>query len=138
MTGPTRNPDDEPPGDEFPGEGPSRDDAPGDDASRDEQPGDEPAGDEPTGDEDIVRIEFTDELDLHPFHPRDVADLVKDYLDLAAAQRWEGVRIIHGKGIGAMRETVHRVLAAHPAVAHFALASDRAGWGATVVTLKAG
>ncbi len=89
------------------------------------------------GDEEIVRIEFTDELDLHPFHPRDVADLVRDYLDHASAEGWPHVRIIHGKGIGAMQRTVHAVLGKHAAVARFALASDRGGWGATVVTLRA-
>lgn len=87
-------------------------------------------------DDDIVRIELTDELDLHPFHPRDVAALVREYLDHASAQGWPRVRIIHGKGIGAVRETVHRVLREHPGVLSFAAPADRGSWGATVVVLR--
>jgi len=88
------------------------------------------------GPDDAVPFEFTDELDLHPFHPRDVADLVRDYLEHASAQGWEHVRIIHGKGIGAVRETVHRVLASLPDVERHAAAGDGSGWGATIVTLR--
>lgn len=76
-------------------------------------------------------------LDLHAFRPRDVKDLVPDYL---AACREKGileVRIIHGKGIGALRETVHSILGRLPGVTSFSLAHEqRGGWGATVVQLK--
>lgn len=96
----------------------------------------DPDGPDPS--EEPVEFEFTDELDLHPFHPRDVADLVRAYLEHASAQGWTHVRIIHGKGIGAIRATVHRVLAAHPAVASFAAPTDRGSWGATSVVLRAG
>lgn len=83
-----------------------------------------------------VPVELTDTLDLHPFAPRGVAGIVRDYVDHAVAQGWPRVRIIHGKGIGALRETVHRVLAAHPGVARFALAPDASGWGATIAELR--
>lgn len=86
--------------------------------------------------DDPIRIELTDELDLHPFHPRDVAGIVQDYLDHACAQGWTHVRIVHGKGIGALRETVHRVLEKHPAVTGYGPGGDGGGgWGATRVRL---
>ena len=48
------------------------------------------------------------------------------------------VRIIHGKGIGALRETVHAVLRRTPDVLSFGLApAELGGWGATVVELAA-
>lgn len=83
-----------------------------------------------------VELPITGELDLHTFRPRDVHDLVIDYL---AACREKGilqVRIIHGKGIGTLRQTVHALLAQRPEVASFNLAGEHSGsWGATIVNL---
>jgi dsDNA-specific endonuclease/ATPase MutS2 len=76
-------------------------------------------------------------LDLHTFQPRDVKDLVPDYLAECREHSIFEVRIIHGKGTGALRRTVHAVLARLPAVTSFHLAGvDAGGWGATIVTLR--
>ena len=83
-----------------------------------------------------VVLEIEDTLDLHTFAPRDVKELVADYLDAAAAKRFAEVRIIHGKGQGTLRRIVHGVLEKHPRVAGFRLAGDASGWGATVVSLR--
>jgi len=49
------------------------------------------------------------------------------------------LRIIHGKGIGALRETVHKVLERRDDVVRFGLDSKSAsGWGATLVELRRG
>ena len=77
-----------------------------------------------------------DTLDLHTFAPRDVKELVEDYLGLAAERGFTEVRIIHGKGTGTLRRIVHAVLERHPVVVGFRLAGDGGGWGATVVTLR--
>ncbi len=46
------------------------------------------------------------------------------------------MRIVHGKGIGNLRRTVHAILARSPEVASFALATEHFGsWGATIVHL---
>jgi len=75
-------------------------------------------------------------LDLHTFHPRDVKELVPDYLHECRRCGILDVRIIHGKGTGALRETVHGILRKLPEVDSFRLASgDGGGWGATLVTL---
>ena len=77
-------------------------------------------------------------LDLHAFRPADVRGLVADYLRECRRRGILEVRIIHGKGTGALRRTVHAVLARTPEVSSFQLASDSVGgWGATVVTLVA-
>jgi dsDNA-specific endonuclease/ATPase MutS2 len=86
-------------------------------------------------DEPVV-LPIEDTIDLHTFAPREVGDVVREWLD-ACAGRFASVRIIHGKGIGNLRRTVHAVLDRHPAVASYALAGDASGWGATVVKLKA-
>jgi len=85
----------------------------------------------------MIEIEITDSLDLHTFAPRDVKELVTDYLELAAERGFAEVRIIHGKGIGTLRRIVHGVLEKHPRVEGFALAGEaRGGWGATVVKIR--
>jgi DNA-nicking Smr family endonuclease len=77
-------------------------------------------------------------LDLHTFQPREVKDLVPDYLLECRKCGILEVRIIHGKGIGALRRTVHAVLSRLPEVASFGLAmEDAGGWGATLVRLRA-
>ena len=88
-------------------------------------------------DDDIpIELPIDGVLDLHTFHPRDVKALVPDYLAECRERGILEVRIIHGKGIGALRRTVHAVLARLPEVASFGLAMETAGgWGATIVTL---
>lgn len=89
-------------------------------------------------DEDApVEIPYDGVLDLHTFQPREVRDLVQDYLDACRERGIIQVRIVHGKGTGTLRRTVHAVLARLPEVASFSLATDDAGgWGATTVTLR--
>jgi DNA-nicking Smr family endonuclease len=88
-------------------------------------------------DDDIpVELPIDGVLDLHTFHPRDVKDLVPDYLAECRERGILEVRIIHGKGSGALRWTVHSILSRLPEVASFGLAMETAGgWGATIVTL---
>ena len=88
-----------------------------------------------SGDEFVVPIE--DAIDLHAFAAKDVREVVLSYLEAAHAKGWREVRLIHGRGIGAQRESVRALLARHPQVASFADAPpERGGWGATVVRLK--
>jgi DNA-nicking Smr family endonuclease len=77
-------------------------------------------------------------LNLHTFQPRELKDLVPDYLTACRERGILQVRIIHGKGTGTLRRTVHAILTRLPEVVAFALATEEAGgWGATVVSLKA-
>lgn len=86
---------------------------------------------------DPVEMPIDGVLDLHTFRPAEVKNLVPDYL---AACRENGilqVRLIHGKGMGALRETVHALLRRIPEVVSFQLADESGGgWGATVVQLR--
>lgn len=103
--------------------------------------GDHETGDLDTGDHDAVDIGealfASGELDLHTFSPRDLRALVPDFLDGCHARGHRQVRIIHGKGTGALRRSVEALLRRHPLVASFGPGDERQGaWGATVVQLR--
>jgi len=86
-----------------------------------------------------VEIPVEDSIDLHPFPPRDVPDVVDAYLEVAVEKGFTEVRLIHGRGIGVQRDRVQKLLANHPLVSGFHDApADRGGWGATVAYLKPG
>lgn len=66
-------------------------------------------------------------------------DLVEKYLDDAFLAGLGTVRVIHGKGSGALRRAVRDLLSAHPLVASFRDGdAGEGGTGATVAALKVG
>ena len=84
-----------------------------------------------------IRIPVTDVFDLHSVPPRDVKDVVEEYLLEARAAGFKALRIIHGRGIGVQREMVRGVLGRLEFVEDFRDApAEAGGWGATIVTLR--
>lgn len=83
-----------------------------------------------------VELPINGELDLHAFRPKEIKDLVPTYLEECRKRGIFHVRIVHGKGIGNLRRTVHSILSKLPEVDSYALAGEQfGGWGATMVTL---
>jgi DNA-nicking Smr family endonuclease len=92
---------------------------------------------EDSPDPEPVEIPITDELDLHTFAPRDVPDVVADYLEACRERGILTVRIIHGRGKGVQRAVVQRLLREMDHVASFGDAPPGSGgWGATIVELR--
>ena len=89
------------------------------------------------GDGGPVRIPINGELDLHTFLPREAAQVIDAYIEACLERGIATVRIIHGKGTGALRETVHAHLRRHASVESFRLGDETSGgWGATLARLK--
>ena len=93
--------------------------------------------DRPADTHDPVEIPIEDTLDLHVFHPREVAMAAEAYLDAAAEKGLLEVRLIHGRGIGQQREAVRALCRRHPRVVSFRDAPPgQGGWGATIALLR--
>lgn len=76
-------------------------------------------------------------LDLHTFSPKEVKDLVPEYLESCLGKGIMSVRIIHGKGTGTLRRIVQSILSKSPIVESYETAdSTGGGWGATSVVLR--
>jgi len=84
-----------------------------------------------------IKLEINGTLDLHTFSPKDLKYLIPDYLDECYKRKIFQVKIIHGKGMGNLRRSVHALLDRNPLVVDYRLADLFNGsWGATIVTLK--
>ncbi len=87
------------------------------------------------GNTDSMEFPIDGILDLHTFNPKEVKELIPDYIDACLHCGITQIRIIHGKGTGTLRRVVHSILEKHPKVASFRLDAGSSSWGATLVDL---
>lgn len=77
-------------------------------------------------------------LDLHAFRPAEVKEVVLAYIEACEEEGIRDLRIIHGKGMGVLRQQVQSLLDRHERVKSYTIAPDASSWGATLVRLKSG
>ncbi|MGB6220713.1 Smr/MutS family protein [Haloferula sp.] len=89
-------------------------------------------------DDEPLPIPITPELDLHTFRPSEIGELLPEYFSECLKEGIHTVRVIHGKGTGALREGVHALLGRLPEVLDFQYpaGASSGGWGATWVRLR--
>ena len=81
-------------------------------------------------------LPIEDVLDLHPFEPREILEVVDAYLDAALERGLCEVRLIHGRGKGVQRARIQQMLQHDRRVRSWHDAPPgRGGWGATLVWL---
>ena len=83
----------------------------------------------------MIQPDLSDEIDLRGRTAQEAREAVRDLIDAAALAGLPEVRVIHGRGTGAVRKAVRDELAKHPLVEE--QVSDSAD-GATVVRLGGG
>ncbi len=87
--------------------------------------------------QDPVIISTDGTLDLHQFKPSDAKELVREFLFECKKKGIRSGRIIHGKGIGTLREIVHSELRKNTTIKSFRLGDhNTGGWGATVFEIN--
>lgn len=84
-----------------------------------------------------LRAAASRELDIRGLETLEAESVVETFLSAAVMGKLETVTIIHGKGTGALRKTVHDILRRNKAVKSFRLGVYGEGeTGVTVVTMK--
>ena len=82
-------------------------------------------------------MDITPQISLLGQRADEAVQNVERYLDDAYAAGLTRVRVVHGKGTGALRRAVHQLLTGHPLAMEFATAdAEEGGAGATIVVLK--
>ncbi len=83
-----------------------------------------------------IKLPIEDVLDLHTFQPKEIPDLLEDYLTECIRAGIFSVRIIHGKGEGVQKKRVRELLKRNAMVISLREApAEAGGWGATLVEL---
>ena len=87
--------------------------------------------------DEIIVQPIHSSIDLHTFRPKDIPSLIPEYLYECLSRDINRVRIIHGKGSGFLRDSVHKILKRLAVVSDFKNAPpEEGGWGATIVSLN--
>ncbi len=82
-------------------------------------------------------MQISPELMLRALRAEEAQSMLDKYIDDAYAAGLQQVRVIHGRGTGAIRKVVWEFLRSHPAVSSLRLGEEgEGGDGVTIVTMK--
>jgi len=86
---------------------------------------------------EVFSVPFSNTLDLHHFKPSEVKVLIEEFIWSCQQAGILQCEIIHGKGMGDMRELTHSVLKKHSKVKSFQLGGtgESHNWGKTSFVL---
>jgi DNA mismatch repair protein MutS2 len=85
---------------------------------------------------DIPEVEARSEIDIRGFRAADIEDILMQAVDSAVRADLKSLRIIHGKGTGALRERVAEMLRKESRVSSFRLGAwNEGGAGVTIAEL---
>jgi len=85
---------------------------------------------------DIPEVHASTEVDLRGLRASEVEEVVMQAVDSAVLADLKSLRIIHGKGTGALRERVNEMLKKEPRVSGFRLGAwNEGGTGVTIAEL---
>ncbi len=84
----------------------------------------------------VSGINIANELDLRGLMVEEAIGELERYLDLARMSSWKEVRIIHGKGTGALRQAVHQYLRNQKAIRFHLGKWGEGDTGVTVIELE--
>jgi DNA mismatch repair protein MutS2 len=85
---------------------------------------------------DVPEVEAKSEIDIRGFRAVEIEDLLMHAVDSAIRADLKSLRIIHGKGTGALRERVAEMLSKESRVSNFRLGAwNEGGAGVTVAEL---
>jgi DNA-nicking Smr family endonuclease len=82
-----------------------------------------------------IEYPINGELDLHTFNPKELKDLIPEYIRACQDKGIYQIRIIHGKGKGILRRSVHSILNNLKEVEAYWQEGSGGGWGATIARL---
>jgi len=85
---------------------------------------------------ETVIIQPSDTIDLHHFKPKDIPELIDEFIASCHEEKIHSGKIIHGKGIGTLRSIVHSRLSSNKLVKDFRSGNEHSGgWGVTIFSL---
>ena len=82
-------------------------------------------------------MNISNEIDLRGFTVDEALAELDAFLDKAQLSSWQEIRIVHGKGTGALRQAIHQFLSKYKGIKEYRLGRWGEGdTGVTIVTLK--
>lgn len=82
-------------------------------------------------------MKVSSEINVIGLNVDEAIPIIDKYLDDSALSNLPSIRIVHGKGTGALRTGIHKFLKTHPQVKSYRLGTFGEGeMGVTIVELK--